>query len=614
MSLGKARRAFFMDEEPFHNDDISIVANGPSDASSMPGTSDAAGSSPIKGMANWPSQKRGHSSGHSSGIDSQQSPVMMNSGSFVADSDTGEGGKQRCGLDRSDPLPQPNVHDGDWSSSKKHSGDCNKKGERYGLAASSGQSQEDAGVDFASQEKWMSSRKQWPGRSAGHHNASRDEDDSYLSDKNQAGTSFSFKDSPPSSDVAATPLSIQVIFRPQNPSRSFWKVDYAKVKRELVKAAGCKLPSQKVLRSGFLSVIAPNPDAARRMLQLSSVADIAVDAILSKSYCRNVGKISGVPFRYTDKQLMECFAEDGVIHARRQVTYLRRKNGSVSTTPEDGIVLTFRPDIEMPDTIELGFDVFRVHTYCPPPTQCYRCLRFGHTSRQCNSPRRCKLCSGPHTYKECRNPKELVCANCGEEHTATFLGCPERRKAAMSRRFMPRYYNDPEDVSSRRSYSSERRSDRDDHDSTTSDSERSCSDGKESRRTKSGSSICERNSSKDKTRTSRRDRGRCRDRSNSRERSPRDASRSPRRREGTPSASDSEEYGSRRSSEETTDDDDAVATPARRFIPPPRERVRPRTVMKCSMMTRDSRRRYRHGFNRYLHKLEKHGVSVFADP
>ncbi|KAL3192507.1 hypothetical protein MRX96_058927 [Rhipicephalus microplus] len=257
----------------------------------------------------------------------------------------------------------------------------------------------DTREDFGTQEKWSSAREQDSPRSnAGQDSKSGDLKEGDLLDNNQADSSnsCSFKEVTlqPKLDIAGMQLAIPVIFRPQERSRSFWQADYVKVRRDLVQCAGCKLPSQKVLRSGFLSVIAPNPDAGRRLLQMSSIANIAVDTVLPNWYHRNVGKISGVPFRYTNRQLVDIFAEDGVIHARRQVTFLRRKNGSVSTTPEDGIVLTFRPDIEMPETIALGFDVFRVHTYWAAPTQCYRCLRFGHIAHDCNSAHRCKLCGG----------------------------------------------------------------------------------------------------------------------------------------------------------------------------------------------------------------------------
>ncbi|KAH8030847.1 hypothetical protein HPB51_011891 [Rhipicephalus microplus] len=202
---------------------------------------------------------------------------------------------------------------------------------------------------------------------------------------------------------------------------------------------------------GFLSIIAPNPEASRKLLRLTVIADIAVDPRLPSWYIKNVGKISGVLFRYTDRQLLYCFTEAAAIHVRGQITFRKDEGGTLSTTPEDCIILTFRPDIEMPETIALGFDVFRVQTCYAAPLQCYHCLGFGHTAYQCKSPRRCKLCVGPHVCKECKRQVDPVGANCGGAHAATFTGCPELRKVALSRRFMSRYYVEWEDVSHRHS-------------------------------------------------------------------------------------------------------------------------------------------------------------------
>ncbi|KAL3192509.1 hypothetical protein MRX96_058929 [Rhipicephalus microplus] len=239
------------------------------------------------------------------------------------------------------------------------------------------------------------------------------------------------------------------------PSMHYWKplikVDYARLRHDLVKCSGCKLPAQRVLKSGFLSLIAPNPEASRKLLRLTVIANIAVDPRLPSWYIKNVSKISGVPFRYTDRQLLDCFTEAGAIHVRHRITFMKDKDGTPSTTPEDCIILTFRPDIEVPETIALGFDVFRVQTYYAAPLQCYHCLGFGHTAYQSKSPRRCKLRAGPHVYKECKRQADPLCANCGGAHAATFTGCPERRKIALSRRFMSRYYVKWEDVSHRHS-------------------------------------------------------------------------------------------------------------------------------------------------------------------
>lgn len=70
-------------------------------------------------------------------------------------------------------------------------------------------------------------------------------------------------------------------------------------------------------------------------------------------------------------------------------------------------------------------------TRSPQCTQCYRCQKFGHASRNCNLPVRCVKCTGNHETKDC--PKKdrstlAICCNCNESHPANYSKCSERLK------------------------------------------------------------------------------------------------------------------------------------------------------------------------------------------
>lgn len=44
--------------------------------------------------------------------------------------------------------------------------------------------------------------------------------------------------------------------------------------------------------------------------------------------------------------------------------------------------------------------------------QCFKCLGYGHSAKNCNFPTACKNCAGDHHHKECTNPNSHKCANC----------------------------------------------------------------------------------------------------------------------------------------------------------------------------------------------------------
>lgn len=87
------------------------------------------------------------------------------------------------------------------------------------------------------------------------------------------------------------------------------------------------------------------------------------------------------------------------------------------------------------------------------PTQCSRCQMFGHGAENCYRQFKCVSCGGDHDSKSCDKrikpstsadnkltpeqlkdvkPKvpddQVLCANCGGKHTASYRGCKARRE------------------------------------------------------------------------------------------------------------------------------------------------------------------------------------------
>lgn len=71
--------------------------------------------------------------------------------------------------------------------------------------------------------------------------------------------------------------------------------------------------------------------------------------------------------------------------------------------------------------------------------QCFRCQQYGHGMRNCNLQAKCVKCGERHQTKDCHLPSKaelapddptvkplIKCANCSQNHTANFKGCPTR--------------------------------------------------------------------------------------------------------------------------------------------------------------------------------------------
>ncbi|XP_073839631.1 uncharacterized protein [Musca autumnalis] len=71
--------------------------------------------------------------------------------------------------------------------------------------------------------------------------------------------------------------------------------------------------------------------------------------------------------------------------------------------------------------------------------QCFRCQRWGHVSRNCNSAYNCVKCNQTHLPGECQRTSsdttEPFCINCGKHgHPANFKGCPFYKKYILARK------------------------------------------------------------------------------------------------------------------------------------------------------------------------------------
>ena len=88
-----------------------------------------------------------------------------------------------------------------------------------------------------------------------------------------------------------------------------------------------------------------------------------------------------------------------------------------------------------PDRVFIGFQSYRTSTYIPRATCCFKCQKFGHTSKYCNSSATCPICAAQHSYDQCRekfnppNGGSRLCANCGGSHSAAYKECIAFKKA-----------------------------------------------------------------------------------------------------------------------------------------------------------------------------------------
>lgn len=168
------------------------------------------------------------------------------------------------------------------------------------------------------------------------------------------------------------------------------------------------------------------------LLRCNRLGGVAVCARLPYSYVQNTCIIRGVPKWHTEEELLTYLRPQGVTHVRRVVRRDPSSPDKWQVVPTDAVVLTFPPNSERPEKINLGFTRHVVADYTESPPRCFKCQRYGHVAKSCRGEQRCKRCGGPHDFMNCK--RDVTCANCGGDHPASYSGCPFRVSALHQRK------------------------------------------------------------------------------------------------------------------------------------------------------------------------------------
>ncbi|XP_077548032.1 uncharacterized protein LOC144160707 [Haemaphysalis longicornis] len=229
------------------------------------------------------------------------------------------------------------------------------------------------------------------------------------------------------------PTDIPVVIQPTQPGCSFWRLNPNLLASAVVSIAQEKVLTHRFNKDGGLVVTVSTLNAANRLLAVTELVGMTVQARLPRSYSATCGKIDDVPLEYTDEELLSYLRDQGVTSAKRQVSYDRGENGVVAERRRKTVLLEFPNGSALPKRIFLGFCSYPVEEYLGTATQCFKCQRHGHIAKYCNGPVRCKICAGPHSYKDCTSRAHPRCANCDGPHPATFGACPQKKAATLAR-------------------------------------------------------------------------------------------------------------------------------------------------------------------------------------
>ncbi|VDI72394.1 Hypothetical predicted protein [Mytilus galloprovincialis] len=91
----------------------------------------------------------------------------------------------------------------------------------------------------------------------------------------------------------------------------------------------------------------------------------------------------------------------------------------------------------LPQTINIGFNSYKIKLYVPNPIQCYKCQGYGHMAGNCSNKRKCRKCGEDHQSNEC-NTESPKCVNCKGDHPSNYKLCPSREQQKQALKVVKR--------------------------------------------------------------------------------------------------------------------------------------------------------------------------------
>jgi hypothetical protein len=159
---------------------------------------------------------------------------------------------------------------------------------------------------------------------------------------------------------------------------------------------------------------------ANDMALSSYFSENNMECYIPSQFTMRYGVIKNIDTAISEEEIVqEIKSKFKVINARRLNT--RRKIEGVATfVPNRCVVLTFESQI-LPDRVFLYNNSLPVDFYILPVKMCHKCIRFGHTMKQCKSTKhRCNKCAGDHAAAACEVELDnLCCLHCKQNHMAS---------------------------------------------------------------------------------------------------------------------------------------------------------------------------------------------------
>ena len=134
---------------------------------------------------------------------------------------------------------------------------------------------------------------------------------------------------------------------------------------------------------------------------------------------------------YTDQQLsssLQSSSSNDILSVSR--IYPRDRVPVEEATNYQFMKISIEFQNKIPDRVFFESLSMPISPYIRPPTRCFTCQRYGHSSISCRRKTKCNNCGDDHFHKECEASEEqLKCLYCKQNHRASSVRCSFYKRA-----------------------------------------------------------------------------------------------------------------------------------------------------------------------------------------
>lgn len=181
--------------------------------------------------------------------------------------------------------------------------------------------------------------------------------------------------------------------------------------------------------------------AANQFLQNKKLKDKGYEVFVPFNFVTCKAIVREVDMDLSEDDLKNYFTAPVEIISIKRMNRKTFKNDKPEYVPTGTCLFTFRGTIIPKEVYYCGMGM-RVSIYVPPVTQCFSCLLYGHTKKNCKSKPKCFNCAGNEHEEQDENGLvknfscESKCHFCKGNHRSNNKKCPEYERQLNIKKLM----------------------------------------------------------------------------------------------------------------------------------------------------------------------------------